>query len=244
MMMISDVYYYFNRDLLKWLRGKIFVITALIMPAAWLIFVGMALPTKFTNNYLAFLTPGILVMTMLFSSLQGGSLLIFDKILGFLNKFMALPASRESILFGKISFITFRGILQAVIILILAILFGVSIPNPLGLLYVLLVLVVFGILFSSLASAIALMVDDHDGYAAVNSMISMPLYFASSALMPYESMPSWLRTIAIVNPVSYAIDTCRAVFTGQFIYTKFLVLVAMAVVMVSISIYMFRKATV
>lgn len=243
-LMISDIYYYFNRDLLKWLRGRIFVITALIMPAAWLIFVGMALPTKFTNNYLAFITPGILVMTMLFSSLQGGSLLIFDKILGFLNKFMAMPSSRESILFGKITFITFRGILQSMIILGMAILFGVTIPNPMGLLYVLLVLIVFGVLFSSLASWIALVVDDHDGYAAVNSMVSLPLYFASSALMPYDSMPPWLRVIATINPVSYAIDTSRAVFNGQFIYTKFVVLVTMAIIMVSISTYMFRKATV
>ena len=241
--MISDVYYYFCRDLVKWLRGRVFVITALIMPAAWLVFVGMALPTKFTNNYLAFITPGILVMTMLFSSFAGGSLMIFDKILGFLNKFMALPSARESILFGKISFITFRGILQSIVILLLALAFGVAIPNPAVLLYVLLVLVVFGILFSSLASAIALVVDDHDGYAAVNSMVSMPLYFASSALMPYDQMPSWLRVIATINPVSYAIDTARAAFNGQFIYMQLLILAVMAIAMVSISTYMFRKAT-
>lgn len=242
--MLADVYYYFCRDLLKWLRGRIFVITALVMPAAWLVFVGLALPTRFTDNYLSFITPGILVMTMLFSSLQGGSLLIFDKILGFLSKFMALPSSRESILFGKISFITFRGILQAAIILLLAIAFGVSIPGLAALVYVFLVLVVFGVLFSSMASAIALVVDDHDGYAAVNSMVSMPLYFASSALMPYESMPSWLRIIATVNPVSFAIDTCRAVFGGAFVFSKFAVLVVMAALMVSVSVYMFRKATI
>jgi ABC-2 type transport system permease protein len=242
--MMSDVFYYFYRDLLKWLRGKIFVVTALVMPAAWLIFVGMALPTRFTNNYLEFITPGILVMTMLFSSLQGGSLLIFDKILGFMSKFMALPVRRESILFGKISFITFRGILQSMVILGLAVIFGVSLPGPIGFLYMLVVLVVFGVLFSSLASAIALVVDDHDGYAAVNSMISMPLYFASSALMPYSSMPGWLCAIASINPVSFAIDTIRAVFNGQIIYTQLIAISAMAIVVLLISIYMFRKATI
>ncbi|AFD00452.1 ABC-type polysaccharide/polyol phosphate export system, permease component [Methanocella conradii HZ254] len=241
---MSEVFYYFYRDLLKWLRGKIFVVTALVMPAAWLIFVGLALPTRFTDNYLEFITPGILVMTMLFSSLQGGSLLIFDKILGFLNKFMALPARRESILFGKISFITFRGILQSMVILGLAVIFGVSLPGPIGFLYMLVVLAVFGILFSSLASAIALIVDDHDGYAAVNSMISMPLYFASSALMPYSSMPEWLRVIASINPVSFAIDTIRADFNGQIVYTQLIVITAMAVAVLLVSIYMFRKATI
>ncbi|MDP2766193.1 MAG: multidrug ABC transporter permease, partial [Candidatus Methanoperedens sp.] len=93
--------HYFERDFKRWTRGKINVVSSLAMPAAWLIFVGLALPIRFTNNYLDFITPGILVMTMLFASLTGGSLLIFDKMLGFLNKFLALPTPRESILFGK-----------------------------------------------------------------------------------------------------------------------------------------------
>ena len=69
---------------------------------------GLALPVSFTGNYLDFITPGILVMTMLSSSLNGGTLLMFDKILGFLNKFLALPTPRD-ILFGKILFITIRA---------------------------------------------------------------------------------------------------------------------------------------
>ncbi len=68
------VFYYFERDLVKWLRGgRVTVVSSLVMPAAWLVFVGLALPTKFTDNYLEFITPpGILVMTTLFSSLQEG----------------------------------------------------------------------------------------------------------------------------------------------------------------------------
>jgi ABC-2 type transporter. len=242
--MFADIYYHFKRDMIKWLRGRIFVITSLITPAAWLIFVGLALPTKFTNNYLDFITPGIMVMTMLFSSLQGGSLMIFDKMLGFLNKFLALPASRESILLGKIVFITFRGLLQATIILLIALLLGVAVPGPVGLVYVYFVLVVFGLLFASIACAIALKVDDHDGYSAFNSMVSMPLYFASTALMPYDSMPSWLRVVASVNPVSYAIDTTRSVFGGSFTFDGTILIAAMSVVILGICMYMFRKATV
>ncbi len=242
--MLNDIYYYFKRDLIKWLRGRIFIITSLVMPAVWLIFVGLALPTRFTDNYVSFITPGILVMTMLFSSLQGGSLLIFDKILGFLNKFLAMPSSRESILFGKIAFITFRGLLQSTVILLIAFLLGVRLPGPLELLYIYVVLAVFGVLFSSVASTIALIVDDHDGYAAVNSMVSMPLFFASSALMPYSSMPSWLRVIAMLNPVSYAIDTCRSVFSGAMLYSGTAVITALSIIVLGICMYMFRKATI
>jgi ABC-2 type transport system permease protein len=160
------------------------------MPAAWLIFVGLALPVTFTGNYLDFIVPGILVMTMLSSSLNGGTLLMFDKILGFLNKFLALPSPRESILLGKILFITIRGAIQATIILVIAVLIGATIlsPTQYGMIY--LILILFGFLMSACATTIALYLSDHDSYAAFNTMIVMPLFFTSSALMPYNVMPA------------------------------------------------------
>ena len=220
------------------------MVTAMVMPAAWLIFVGLAMPASFTDNYLAFITPGILVMTMLFSALQGGSLLIFDKILGFLNKFFALPSPHESILFGKIAFITFRGLLQSTVILVMAVLLGVKLPGMFELFLIYLTLAVFGVLFSAIASTIALMVEDHDGYAAVNSTISMPLFFASSALMPYASMPVWLRPLAMLNPVSYAIDTTRSIFSDSFAYIGLIQLGVAAIIVLIICMYIFKKATI
>lgn len=242
--MTRDVYIYFKRDMTKWLRGRIFVITAMVTPVAWLVFVGLAMPTSFTDNYLSFITPGILVMTMLFSSFAGGSLLMFDKMLGFLNKFLVLPSTRESILFGKISFITFRGLLQSAVILIVAVLLGATIPGPAGLALVFVNLAVFGVLFSGIATTLALLIEDHDGYSAVNTLLSMPLYFASTALMPYGSMPSWLRAVAVLNPVSYAVDSVRALFTGGLTYAGTLEMAAMGVVVIVICMYVFRKATI
>jgi len=242
---MNGVLYFIERDLTKWTRSKISVVASLVMPAAWLIFVGLTLPIKFNNsNYIDYITPGILVMTMLFASLAGGSLLIFDKMLGFLNKFLALPTPRESILFGKILFITFRGIIQSTVILALALFLGVKIQSLTSIFLIYLVLFIFGILFSSISTTIALVVDDHDGYAAVNSMISMPLFFTSSALMPYEMMPSWLRILASLNPVSYAIDTARALFAGNIPLNGIVELIVITVVVLVISVYTFRRATV
>src|SRR5512145_1457516 len=212
---MNGILSYMERDFLKWSRGKVAVISALVMPAAWLIFVGLALPVNFTGNYLDFITPGILIMTMLSAGLSGGALLMFDKILGFLNKFLALPTPREDILVGKILFITGRGLIQATIILVIAVLIGATVLSPLqyGLTY--LILFIFGVLISAFATTIALYLDDHDSYAAFNTMISMPLFFTSSALMPYSVMPAWLATIAHLNPLSYAIDAVRAVGSGS-----------------------------
>jgi len=240
--MMRAVYYYFERDLVKWLRGKVTVISSLAMPAAWLIFVGLALPTKFTENYLEFITPGILVMTMLFSSLQGGSLMIFDKILGFLNKFMAMPSPRESILYGKILFISVRGLMQATVILLIATLLGVRILNPVNVVLIYLTLFLFSVFFSALSTMIGLYLSDHDSYSAINSMISMPLFFTSSALMPYDVMPVWLRALARLNPVSYAIDSTRTLFEGGIPVQGLISLAIGAGIMVLLGTYQFRKA--
>ena len=235
---------FIHRDFLRWERGRVAVISALVMPAAWLIFVGLALPVEFTGNYLDFITPGILVMTMLSAGLSGGALLMFDKILGFLNKFLALPTPRESILFGKILFITGRGLIQTTIVLFIAVLIGASLLDLLqyGMIY--LVLFAFGILISSFATTIALYLEDHDSYAAFNTMISMPLFFTSSALMPYDVMPPWLRTIALVNPLSFAIDAIRAIGYGIVPIFSIVILLGLAGIVIVICSHVFRKVTI
>lgn len=238
------VIFYIERDFLRWVRGKVAVFSALVMPAAWLIFVGLALPIRFTDNYLDFITPGILVMTMLSAGLSGGTLLMFDKILGFLNKFLALPAPREDILFGKILFVSLRGLIQATIILVIAVLIGAKVYNPVqyGLTY--LILFLFGVLLSAFATTLVLYLEDHDSFAAVNTMISMPLFFTSSALMPYSVMPDWLRTLASLNPLSYAIDAIRTVNAGTFPLLQVEALVLLCGIVTAISVQLFRRVTV
>lgn len=234
---------YMERDFLKWSRGRVAVISALVMPAAWLIFVGLTLPVRFTGNYLDFITPGILVMTMLTAGLSGGTLLMFDKILGFLNKFLALPTPREDILLGKILFITGRGLIQTTIVLVIAVLIGASLLSPIqyGLIYF--VLFLFGLLTSSFSTTIALYLDDHDSYAAFNTMISMPLFFTSSALMPYSVMPGWLAAIAHVNPLSFAIDAVRDIGSGGLPLGSICLLGGIAIIILACSITVFRKVT-
>ncbi|BBL68912.1 ABC transporter permease [Methanoculleus chikugoensis] len=238
------MFYYMERDFRRWLRGRVNVISTLVLPAAWLIFVGLALPIRFTDNYLDFIAPGILVLTMLGASFQGGALLMFDKILGYLQKFLAMPAPRESILFGKILFITLRGLIQATVILVIAILLGAHFLDPALLFQTYLVLFIFGLLLSSLMTTVALKLEDHDSYAAVNAMISMPLFFTSSALMPYDQMPGWLAALARLNPVSYAIDAIRDLQTGIFPAVTLLGLLVGAVLILLVSVTVFRRATI
>jgi len=242
-----NTYAHFERDFKRWSRGKVSIVTSLITPTAWLVFVGLTLSTGFTGDYLNFITPGILVMTVLFSSLQGGLYMSFDKLLGYLNKFLAMPSDRESILFGKVLFITARGLVQVSVVLALALALGARVGTGMpGFVAIGLVLFVFGCMLSAFSITVAMLTPDYDTYSAINGLIGMPLFFASTALMPYISMPAWMRAIAGLNPVSYAIDSVRALFLGDWGagLTGMAEVAAMAAVMGVICVYAFRRKTI
>ena len=241
---MGDAFAHFKRLAKRWLRDPKAVVASLVEPAAWLIFVGLAMPATFTADYLAYVTPGIMVMAVLFSSLAGGSLLSYDRLQGFLSKFLALPAPRESILFGNVGFITFRGLLQAAIILAMALLFGVTLPGPVGDVLMLASLALFGIFLSALTITLGLIIEDIVELSTFCSMISMPLFFSSSALMPYDKMPPWLRGIASVNPVSIVVDSVRHLMSGNIPYLDLMILAIMGIMALMFCTYVFRKATI
>lgn len=237
---MNAILVYCRRDLIRWFRGRWGFISAMVMPAAWLIFVGLALPIRFTDHYIDFVTPGILAMTILTASMSGGGLLIMDRMLGFFNKFLALPPSRESILLGKILVITIRGLIQSSIIFFIAFLLGARLYSPVQLGVTYLILFIFGALLSSAATTLAMYVGDHDQYAAVNAMITMPIFFTSTAMMPYDQMPDWLVIVAHVNPLSYAIDGIRMMQAGTVPIMQIGTLSALCIVVLVLAIHIFR----
>ena len=241
--MMYGVFAYAQRDLRRWIRSPMNVVSTLVMPAAWLIFMGVVLPGT-DKGYLDFITPGVLVMTMLNAGLFGGSSLMFDKVLGYLDKFLAAPTPRESILAGKIIFITVRGLLQALVIQIIAILVGATVLSLWAYIATFAILALFGVFVASFGTTIALYLGEHDSYAAAQSFLSMPLYLASTAMLRYDQMPAALFYIAKANPLSYAINAARTASSGTFPLLEVVVLVAVSVVMALLCIRMFRRATI
>jgi len=234
---------YVWRDTIRWKRAPLNVLSTLIMPATWLIFMGLVMPVKY-DNYLDFVTPGILVLTMLTSSLGAGSSIMFDKTLGYLNKFLALPSPRESILIGKIVFITLRGLLQSTVILLISILIGATIYPISTYIGMYMLLTLFGISISALGTTVALYLDNHDSYAAFQAFVSMPLYFASTALIPMDEMPDALRYIAEFNPLTYAIDGIRDIAKGIIPAFSICFLIILAILIMVICSWKFRSITI
>ncbi len=187
----------------------------LVNPVILLIFMGGAFQaiagSSIGENYRAYLLPGILALTAFGNSLAGGIPLLFDKENGFLSRLMSTPISRGSMLVSRFLAVNINTMVQCAIILILGSLLGIRIATGLGGALLLLgigLLLGFGITVLSLVLAFVL--ENHGDFFAVVGIATLPVSFLSSAFVPLNALPSWMRIVAELNPMTYAIDGMRS----------------------------------
>jgi ABC-2 type transport system permease protein len=165
-----------------------------------------------TTDYFSFMAVGMIAFTALFTTAFSGMSVVWDRRLGFLNKALSTPVSRAVIIFSKVLSATLRSMFQAGIIILIAIAFGLQFGANFSPLYI---LGVFAIMFlicvglSSMFIAITIRSTRIETPMAVMNLITLPLMFASNAFFPTNIMPSWLQTIAQVNPMTYTTDAVR-----------------------------------
>jgi len=201
----------------RWLwrlrRDKPEFAASLIQPVVWLILFG----NLFTNtalgaqtSYIAFMTAGVVVMTVFNETLGGGVEILFDRESGVLQRLMAAPIPTASIVASRLGFVLCISCVQTVIILGLAEVLGVGLASGLlGLVLILAIGVLFGIGIMSASMAMAFGLRGHEQFFSITGLVSLPLVFVSSALVPESTMPPWLRQAAGYNPLTYAIDGTR-----------------------------------
>ncbi|MEM0002932.1 MAG: ABC transporter permease [Thermoproteota archaeon] len=168
-------------------------------------------------TYMEFITPGVLVQSITFVSIFYGLTVIWERDLGVLNKLLVAPVSRSALVIGKALSAGVRGIFQSLIIILLAELLGVRIIlNPFYLLLAAFLVVMFCAAFASLSIFIASLLKTRERFMGIGQAITMPLFFASNAIYPIALMPNWLKAVATVNPLSYAVEGLRALMiTGD-----------------------------
>ena len=198
-------------------REKFSMIFTLVQPMLfWLIFFGnlfqRAADVQVVQapNYMSFLAAGVVVMTVLNNGLAGGVDLLFDKENGFLERLMATPIHRASVIVSRFLFVMAITAMQILVILGVAFLFGV-LPET-GLLGIALILVIgmlFGIGLTAISMAMAFSVKSHGDFFSMLGFLSLPMIFLSSALVPLSAMPGWMRALAWLNPMTWVIDAVR-----------------------------------
>ncbi|MDR7421250.1 MAG: ABC transporter permease [Armatimonadota bacterium] len=217
--------------------------TRAVQPTLWLVVFGSVMAhvrELSTGNlrYLDFITPGVLAQSTLFISIFFGIAAIWERDLGVLQKLLVSPASREALVLGKALSAGARGLSQAAVVYLLALVLGIALDfRPLSLLGVLAVIVIGCALFSSLSLVIACLVKTRERFMGIGQVLTMPLFFASSAIYPLDLMPGWLRAVSVVNPLTYEVDALRSLMIAGGggalgVGADFAVLIATAAVLI------------
>lgn len=202
-------------ELLKLVRDPTEVISRAVQPVLWLVVFGQVLAQvrgiqTGSLSYLAFITPGILAQSVLFSAIFYGIAIIWERDLGVVHKLLASPAMRISLVFGKALAAGFRGIIQAAVIYLIALAMHVSLrQDPQAILAVLFSVMLGSGIFATFSLIIACIVKTRERFMGIGQLLTMPMFFASNAIYPLEIMPEWLRVVAQVNPLTYLIDALR-----------------------------------
>lgn len=190
--------------------------TRAVQPALWLVVFGEVFAR--TNlvatsglSYVAFLAPGVLAQSVMFISIFYGIQTIWERDLGIVYKFLASPTPRTMLVLGKGLAGSIRGLSQALVVVLLAFALGVRLNVSLSaLLGVLVVILLTAILFVSFSTIVAALVKTQDRFMGIGQLLTMPLFFASSAIYPVSLMPGWLQPVAYGNPLTYSVDALRA----------------------------------
>ena len=239
------------REMKRFLRAKSRIVGALAMPLFFLAFLGMgfrriSVPGMTEQvDYIRFLVPGILGMSLLFSSTFGGLSVLWDREFGFLKEIMVAPVTRVSIVLGRIAGGVTTALIQGLLILGIATLIGFRMNSILALGMTIVFMVLISVAFLGLGLIFASKMKDMQGFSIVMNFVIFPLFFLSGALYPLDNFPGWLRSLSYLDPLTYGIDGLRGVLIGISSYSilfNFIVMVAFSLVMIVLGAYFFEKS--
>ncbi len=253
MIQVRPIYVICLREFKKFFREKSRLMGTLARPVLWLFVVGNGMNSLIRPHvgfsYLQFIFPGMIGMTILFSSIFSSISIVWDREFGFMKEMLVAPISRVSIVTGKAISGTFISVAQAVIIMVLIPFLGIHI-TLLEFVEVVLVSVLVSFCITSLGILIAARLTSFDGFNIIMNFLVMPMLFLSGAMYPVTSMPPALRHLTQINPLTYGIDGIKHVLLRtatpplgpEFpLLLDLAVVTVLAVVMIVFAAYSFRQ---
>ncbi len=208
------------------------MVGSLAQPLLFLVSLGYGFGAIFQKagqgNYIEFLAPGIIGMSIIFTSIFSGLEIIWDRQFGFLKETMVAPVSRLSIMIGRTLGGATVATMQGVVVFLISLLAGFRPEHWLLMPIVLLVMLLVALLFTAFGTMIASFLDDMQGFQLIMNFVVMPLFFLSGALFPLSGQKSVIVTIARFDPLSYGIDAFRYLMTGTSHFSLGVDLVALS----------------
>ena len=235
-----------KRELLVFRREISRVVASIASPLMWLLLFGSGLSASVNvgeTGYQKFIFPGIVIMSVLFSSVFYGLYIVWDRKIDVLKAVLVAPVSRIAIFFGKVLGGSTDSLIQSTILIVIGLFFVAY--TPLGMILTLLTVLLTAIGFVALGLTIGSMFESFEGFQLISTFLVFPLFFLSGALFPLDkNLPGWLMTVSKFDPVTYAVDAARSAILGQSafpIYFDLGVLTVFAVVMVFIGSIAFSR---
>ncbi|HET9614239.1 MAG TPA: ABC transporter permease [Candidatus Limnocylindrales bacterium] len=207
-------------ELIKIRHDPVEMISRATQPLLWLLVFGQVVSrTRAIDTgslpYEDYLSPGVLAQSAQFSAIFYGLTVIWERDLGLAHKLLASPAARSAIVLGKALAAGARALVQALIVYVAALAIGVHVRlDPISIAAVALVVILGSSLFATFSLVIACIVRSRERFMGIGQLLTMPLFFASSAIYPVELMPGWLQVVANVNPLTYMVDALRTLMVG------------------------------
>ncbi|MBN2251324.1 MAG: ABC transporter permease [Candidatus Altiarchaeota archaeon] len=243
------VYTIWLRSMKRYIRSKSRMIGSLGMPVFFLLVLGFGLNSVvqipgMEQGYIGFIIPGIIAMTVLFTSMFSGIQIIWDKQFGFLKETLVAPVSRTEIMLGQTLGGATTAFIQGIIILVISLLMGLGVTDPSGFLIAFVYMLLIGMAFTAFGIAIASKMEDMHGFQLIMNFVIFPIFGLSGALFPIESLPEWVKPLTFINPLTYGVEGIRYGLLGtSFIepMISFAVLTGFVALLVAIGTYMFTK---
>lgn len=206
------------RQIKRYVRSRSRIVGSLGQPLLFLLALGFGFGPIFQKagqgNYIQFLAPGVMCMTILFTAIFSGIELIWDRQFGFLKETMVAPVSRLIIMIGRTLGGATVALLQGFIVVVVCLIAGFRIENPAMLPLAVLFMALVALLFTALGTAIASVMSDFQGFQLVMNFLVMPTFFISGALYPLDNVPRVLMVLSELDPLAYGVDGLRGCLVG------------------------------
>ena len=235
MYLILDTWFLFQKYMRITLRMPLWALFTIVQPLIWLIIFAQLfrnfskMPGFPSQSYMDFFVPGVLIMTVLFGSSWSGVSLLRELNFGVVARMLVSPIYRSSIVLSRVLHSAVTVLIQSLIIFAVAWVMGASAPRSgFAFLSSLLMIFLLALGFASLSNGFAMVLQREEPLVVIGNLMTLPLLFFSSALVPTEFLPGWIHDLASVNPIHYAVEGVRKVLMGelsfQSLWLEYLVL--------------------
>jgi ABC-2 type transport system permease protein len=245
---MSAIYILWLRELKRYVRSRVQIVASLGQPVLYLLALGFGLGPVFkragNGSYLQFIAPGVIGMTILFTSISSGLRLLWDRQFGFLKETLVAPVPRIRIMIGRTLGGATVALLQGTLVVVVCLVAGFRPVHRSAIPAAFLFMVLMAIVFAGLGMAIGSVLEQMQGFQLIMNFLVMPMLFLSGALFPLDNLPKALSIVTSIDPLSYGIDGLRAALIGRphfGVVTDTAVLCAVAVLLLGIGSHLFSK---